>query len=174
MDRRHLLALAPLLPLLASAPAEACSYGLLSTATSARRRKIVLTLFQHWWARDRAAFLKGFTDIVRSDGTTMPPKEAKALFPSRVVPTATASLFDRFFTDDSKVQRVAWTLDTPAGMIVACNECDKVYDPNAPCSPEPVLHLFMVEMSSLTLAAMIHMATAATPQSDVFHMSVGD
>ena len=118
--------------------------------------------------------MKGFTDIVRSDGTTMPPKEAKALFPSRAIPTATASLFDRFFTDDSKVQRVMWTLDTPAGMIVACNECDKVDDPNDPCSPEPVLHLFMVEMSNLTLQAMIHMATAATPQSEVFHMSVGD
>lgn len=104
----------------------------------------------------------------------MPLKEAKALLPSRAVPTATASLFDRFFTDDSRIQRIVWTLDTPAGMIVACNECDKVDDPNAPCSPGPVLHLFTVQTSGLTLEAMTHVATAATPQSEVFHVSVGD
>ncbi|MDJ0278169.1 hypothetical protein QLH51_15325 [Sphingomonas sp. 2R-10] len=174
MDRRHLLALAPLLPFLVSAPAEACSYGLLSTAMSARRRKIVTTLFQHWWNRDRAAFLKDFSDIVRSDGTTTPAKEQKALYPSRTVSASTISLFDRFFADDGKMQRVLWTLDTPAGMIVACNEAAKIDDPTASCSPEPVLHLFMVEMSGLTLQAMTHMATAATPQSEVFHISNGD
>lgn len=174
MDRRRLLALAPLLPILALAPAEACSYGLLSTAISARRRKIVTTVFERWWARDRAAFLKGFSDIVRSDGTTMPPKKAKALYPSRTVSAATMSLFDRFFADDSRTQRIQWTLDTPAGMVVACSEFAKVDDPNVPCSPEPVLHLFMVAMPGLTLEAMTHMATAATPQSEVFHLSVGD
>lgn len=174
MDRRHLLALAPLLPLLASARAEACSYGLLSTAISARRRKIVATAFEHWWARDRAAFLKNFSDVVRSDGTTMPPQEAKALLPSRTVPAATLALFDRFFADDRTIQRIQWTLDTPAGMVVACSEFAKVDNPNVPCSPEPVLHLFMVEMTGLTLEAMTHMATTATSQSDVFHLSVGD
>ncbi len=174
MDRRHLLALTPLLLILASMPAEACSYGLLSTAMSARRRKIVTTVFEHWWARDRAAFLKDFSDIVRSDGTTMPPKEARALYPSRSVSAATMSLFDRFFADDGRIQRIQWTLDTPAGMIVACSEFDKVDDANVPCSPKPVLHLFLVEMPGLTLEAMTHMATTATPQSDVFHLSVGD
>ncbi|MGT2513131.1 hypothetical protein ACVOMT_01795 [Sphingomonas panni] len=174
MDRRHLLALAPLLPFLASAPAEACSYGLLSATISARRRKIVTTLFEHWWARDRAAFLKDFSDVVRSDGTTMPPQEAKTLLPSLTVPAATIALFDRFFTNDSRIQRIQWTLDTPAGMVVACSESAKVDDPNVSCSPEPVLHLFMVETSGLTLEAMTHMATTATPQPDVFHISVGD
>lgn len=174
MDRRQLLALAPSLTILTATPAEACSYALLSPMESARRSRVVTTLFRHWWDRDRAAFRQSFTDMVRSDGTPIPADEAKELVQLPPVPENTYALFDRFFTDKGKFQRIQWMLSNPAGLIVACAEFTPTKGSDRSCQPLPHLHLFLVEMVGLNPRALIHIATTATPQPGVVNLSMGD
>lgn len=112
--------------------------------------------------------------MVRSDGTPIPADEAKELIQLPPVAKDTFALFDRFFIEKEKFRRIQWTLNNPAGVIVACSEFTPTKGSDRSCEPLPLLHVFLVEMFGLNPRALTHIATTATPQPGVVNLSTGD
>lgn len=147
---------------------------MLSPLDSAKRSEAIGTLFQRWWQRDRLAFQHSFTVMTRSHATPIAADEAKASVELPPNSEDNLALFDRFFTDKGKARRIRWTLDSPAGVIVACSEFTPTKGSDRSCEPLPLLHLFLVEMFGLNPRALTHIATTATPQPGVVNLSTGD
>lgn len=168
MDRRNLLALATVLPMLASSPASACSVALRSPRSAGLENEQVRKLFAAWWQRDRDEFRSIFTKTLMSDGSPMEPKLAAELMASNPLPAGTFDIFDRFFTDDRKRSQITLILNTAAGVIVACSEEDPATDIQPDCTGMPALHLFLIAMSGLNLRAITHLATTQTLETSKF------
>lgn len=168
MNRRTLLALAASLPTFAAAPAMACSVALKSPRSAGLENQQVHKLFEAWWDRDVAKFRSYFTDTLMADGTAMEPKLARELTTANSIPIETYAIFDRFFTDKRKLNRVNLIVNTDAGVIVACSETDARIEIQPNCTGMPKLHLFLVKMLGLNPRSIAHLATTETVEVDRF------
>ncbi len=168
MDRRTLLALAGAVPALAATPAEACSVALKSPRSSGLQNEQVRKLFEAWWDRDSVKFKGFFTGRLMADGTRMEPNLAKELLAADPLPTDTFAIFDRYFTEESKLKRITLIVNTVAGMIIACSEADLSTSIKPDCTGMPKLHLFLVKMLGLNPRAITHLATTETVELNKF------
>ena len=80
----------------------------------------------------------------------------------------TYAIFDRFFTNKLKLNRVNLIANTAAGILVACVEADAPTEIQPDCAGTPKLHLFLVTMSGLNPRSIAHLATAETVEVDKF------
>ena len=150
MDRRTVLMLAASLPALAASPATACSPALMNPRNSGLENQQVRELFQAWWDRDADKFHGYFANEVLGP-----------------VPPNTFDIFDKFFADKNKANRITLIVNTMAAVLVACEEADIHPDIQADCTGMPKLHLFAVTMLGGPRSIM-HIATADTPVTDKF------
>ena len=167
MDRRSLLALVAGLPVLASSGASACSPALSSPSQTGLQNQQVRRLFSAWWQRDKDKFKSVFKDALMSDGSPMEAKLAADL-QGETISESAFDIFDRFFSDESKLSILKMIINTEAGVIVACSERDLALEVKPDCSGMPLLHLFIVKMSGLNAQAVTHIATTATPETGKF------
>jgi hypothetical protein len=105
-----------------------------------------------------------------ADGTPMDPKVAQQpLMALDPVPPDAYDIFDQFFTDRDKFNRVTLILNTDAAIIVACAEANARLAPDpGDCSELPKLHLFAVTMSGANPRFITHISTIETPEVDKF------
>ncbi|MFS0773336.1 hypothetical protein [Sphingomonas sp. 1P08PE] len=107
-----------------------------------------------------------------SDGSLMEAKIADELQQQSPIPDNTFDIFDRFFLDKRKVNRLTMIVNTEAGVVVACSEENSAADIQPDCSGMPMLHLFLVAMSGLNVRSVTHLATTATPNTGKFSIWV--
>src|SRR5690348_7783953 len=163
MDRRTLLTLAACLPALSSSPARACSPALKNPRDSGLENQQVRELFEAWWDRDVEKFRSYFTTRLMADGTPMEPKLAAELMAADPVSPKAFAIFDKFFADKNKLNRITLIVNTMAAVLVACEEADSHPNIQPDCTGMPRLHLFAVIMSGLNARSITHIATAETP-----------
>lgn len=84
------------------------------------------------------------------------------------LPSNTFDLFDKFFTDKSKLNRVTLMVNSDAAIIVACAEADMPLKLQPDCAGLPKLHLFAVTMLGLNPRSITHIATTETVDVDKF------
>jgi hypothetical protein len=169
MDRRTLLGLAACLPVVSAVPAVACSPALKNPRLTGVENGQVLRLFDAWFDRDVTKFHSYFTDRLMADGTPTDPKLAVDLMAFDPVPPHAYDIFNQFFTDRDKFNRVTLILNTDAAIIVGCAEADpKLANDQGDCSGLPKLHLFAVKMSGANPRFITHISTVATPEVDKF------
>lgn len=168
MDRRTLLRLGACLPVLAHAPANACSIAPRLARFSEQQKEAVLVLFQVWWKRDAIKFRAYFPDQSLVNGTAAAPVAAIGAGPIQRTPLR--SIFDRFFTDERKVKRITFILNTDAGLIVGCSEANRSRDIGPDCRGMPTLHVFLVTMSGLTPQTMTHWTSTQSLTPDWFNV----
>lgn len=168
MDRRSLLALAAVLPVFASSDASACSPALSSPRRTGLQNQQVRKLFAAWWQRDKDQFQSIFKGTFTSDGSPMVMKPTTEIQRQSPIPNSTFDIFDRFFSEESKISRLTMLINTEAGVIAACSEENLATDIRPDCSGMPLLHLFLVVMSGLNARTLTHLATTATPETGKF------
>ena len=168
MDRRTLLTLAACLPALSAGPAAACSPVLKNPRNSGLENQQIGELFEAWWDRDVDKFRSYFTRRLMADGTPMEPKLAAELVAGDPVSPTAFDIFDKFFTDKSKISRITLIVNTMAAILVACEEADVHPNIQPDCTGMPRLHLFAVAMSGLNPRSITHIATTETPVTDKF------
>ena len=168
MDRRNLLALAASLPAFAASPATACSAMLKSPRSSGLENNQVRSLFRAWWLRDAAGFRAHFTNSLMADGSGMDPELASELQAALPVPADTFAIYDRFFTDEKKLNTLRLIVNTQAGVFVACSEADSILSIQPDCTGMPTLHLFLIEMDGSSPHSITHLASMETVEVDKF------
>jgi hypothetical protein len=168
MDRRTLLAMAALLPVLATGRANACSVALATPRSTGLENDQVRRLFEAWWERDEAVFRAHFTERYMADGSPMDPQIAAELQQMDSPPPDAFSIFGRFFTDTAKVQTLGLLVNTAAGVIVGCSEASAQAEIEADCSGMPVFHLFHVTMHGLKAHAVTHIASEGSAEPAKF------
>jgi hypothetical protein len=159
MDRRTLLAL---VASFAAAPATACSPALKSPRSSGLENNQVRSLFTAWWQRDADQFRAHFTDTLMADGSRMEPELASELFAAAPVPAETFAIYDRFFTDEKKLNTLRLIVNTDSGVFVACSEADPTLNIQSDCTGMPMQHLFLVTMFGLNPRSIMHLASSET------------
>jgi hypothetical protein len=172
MDRRTLLTLSACLPALTAAPTRACSVALKSPRSSGLENQQIHELFEAWWERDAAKFRSYFTDTLMADGTAMEPKLAKELTAADPIRPETYAIFDQFFADKRKDNRITLIVNTNAGIFVACSEANGGRGERVKIQPDctgmPKLHLFLVNMRGLNPRSIAHLSTTETVEADKF------
>ncbi len=146
----------------------ACSVALKSPRSTGLENQQVKKLFEAWWERDVAKFRSYFTHTLMADGTAMEPKLARELSAENPIPAETHAIFDRFFTDKRKLNRLNLIVNTAAGVLVASVEADAQIEIQPDCAGMPKLHLFLVSMSGLNPRFIAHLATTETVEVDKF------
>jgi hypothetical protein len=172
MNRRSLLALAAVLPAVATSDASACSPALSSPRRAGLQNQQIRKLFAAWWQRDKDQFQSVFKDTLMSDGSPMETKLATELKRQSPLPDSTFDIFDRFFSDKGKTSRLTMIVNTEAGVVVACSEQSLTADIQPDCSGMALLHLFLVVMSGLNARAITHFGTTSTPETGKFSIWV--
>ena len=170
MDRRSLLMLAATLPVFSAQPAGACSLALKSPRSAGFENQQIQRMFEAWWERDADKFRRYFTATLMSDGSPMEAQLAKELLAANPIPPKTFEIFDRFFTDARKLNRITLILNTQAGLVVGCSEADTTINIRPDCTGMPKLHLFLVVMSGLNPRSIAHLATTETPEPGKFNL----
>lgn len=165
MDRRSLLKLAACFPAVAQAPASACSIALKTPQTFGQQNQVVYDLFQTWWKRDAEKFRAYFSSSGSSGRTTssLGPESGTS-----VRSLSAASIFVRFFSDERKLKRITFILNSDAGLIVGCSEVDPSRNIGPDCRGVPMLHLFLVSMSGMNPQTVNHCASTRTTAADRF------
>jgi hypothetical protein len=168
MDRRTLLALAACLPALSATRAGACSVALKNPSDAGLENGQVHKLFDAWFERDADKFRAYFTQRLMADGKPMEPKLAAELASQDPLPPHAFDIFDKFFTDKSKSNRVTLIVNTDAAILVACSETDVPLKIQPDCAGLPKLHLFAVTMLGPNPRSISHIASTETVEVDRF------
>lgn len=108
-----------------------------------------------------------------ADGSHMEPELASELQAAYPVPADTFAIYDRFFTDEKKLNTLRLIVNTQAGVFVACSEDDPTLDIQSDCTGMPALHLFLVEMNGLNPHSITHLASTETVEVDKFSIWMG-
>ena len=105
-----------------------------------------------------------------SDGTSMDPALARELEASDPLPPESFAIFERFFTDQGKVQKISVVVNTDAGVFVACSEADPAISIEPDCGGMPKQHLFLVTMRGLNTRRVTHLASTETADPGKFSL----
>src|SRR5438876_11197785 len=168
MNRRTLLALAACLPALSATRAGACSAALKNPRDAGLENGQVRKLFNAWFERDADKFRGYFTQRLMADGKPMEPKLAATLAAEDPLPLNAFDIFEKFFTDKGKFNRITLLVNTDAAILVACSEADMPLQIQPDCAGMPKLHLFAVTMLGPNPRSITHIATTETVEVDKF------
>lgn len=168
MDRRTLLTLGACLTAFSATRAGACSVALKNPSDSGLENGQVRKLFDAWFDRDAEKFQAYFTQRLMADGKPMEPKLAAELAAEEPLPPHAFDIFDKFFTDRSKFNRITLMVNTDAAILVACSEADMQLKIQPDCAGLPTLHLFAVTMLGLNPRSIAHIASTETVEVDKF------
>lgn len=168
MDRRTLLSLAACLPAFVSTQGGACSFAPKNPRSSGLQNEQVRKLFEAWWQRDLAEYRKIISKTLMDDGSPMAPDIAKELSKLDAPNPEIFEIFNRFFTDRTKLNRLTLIVNTDAAIVVACSEADVAINIQPDCSGLPKLHLFAIGMSGVNPRSITHIASVETAEVDKF------
>jgi hypothetical protein len=168
MDRRTLLALAACLPAFSATRAGAWSIALKNPRDAGLENGQVRKLFDAWFDRDIEQFRGYFTQRLMADGKPMQPKLAAELAAQDPLAPHVFDIFDNFFADKSKFNRVTLIVNTDAAILVACSEADRPLKIQSDCGGLPKLHLFAVTMLGPNPRSISHIASTETLEVDKF------
>lgn len=169
MDRRNLLTLVASLSALSAIPAKACNVAEKSPRSAGLENEQIRGAFAAWWERDADGFRSYFTDTLMADGTPMDPKLASELLAANPLPDDVFEIFDHFFLDRQKHNRIVLILNGDTGIVIGCSEqAFPATEIQPDCSGMPKQHLFFAKMSGLNLRSITHLATTATPEVGKF------